>query len=654
MRKTLGGDRLNTGKKNQIETQNYGRSTHDLSMIKRTTMSAGTIVPMMHSIGLPGDTWDIEVDLNAMTHPTVGPLLGKFKVLFEVFTADMRLYSKKLHNNRKGVGLEMNTAYFPVLEMLARAVDEGDVNVDSAQINPSCILNYLGMRGVGIPLTDGSLRKLNGMALLAYWDIYANYYANQQEKIGMVVHSEPVPLEENVAEIRIGNTQNNVTAQLDQAPSITLQTIGNGGRILLEVIGGGTGQPLNQVFIVTESGESLRLDTLGNVAQFDGNTYYIDFDFATWGALRIVNWRYATRTDVVTSRIGIESFSLSQLDEMRDFILETNANTQFNIFQAGLLPYNYLQNSMGSDFMVTMGSQEGLGLRTYSSDLYNNWLDKEWIEEVNTRSSIDTSTGEFSIDALIMAKKIYEILNDVVAGGNSYKDWIEAVWDHDAYMSPEIPIYKGGLVKELLFEEVVSNTATGTDAGSKPQGNLAGRGRMGQKHRGGRIHIKVDNPTLIMANVSIVPVIDYSQGNDWTMGLVTMDDLHKPGLDQIGYQPLITEQMAWWETHETVADVWTQRSAGYIPAWQNYMTETNKVYGNFANASEGFMVLTRRYTPLFTGQKPRLADLTTYIDPEKFNHIFAVTALDSQNFWMNVKIDATVRRKMSAKIQPRL
>ena len=38
-------------------------------------------------------------------------------------------------------------------------------------------------------------------------------------------------------------------------------------------------------------------------------------------------------------------------------------------------------------------------------------------------------------------------------------------------------------------------------------------------------------------------MIDYSQGNDFDLNLQTMDDLHKPALDGIGYQDLIQEQM---------------------------------------------------------------------------------------------------------------
>ena len=43
--------------------------------------------------------------------------------------------------------------------------------------------------------------------------------------------------------------------------------------------------------------------------------------------------------------------------------------------------------------------------------------------------------------------------------------------------------------------------------------------------------------------MAITPMIDYSQGNDFDLNLQTIDDLHKPALDGIGYQDLIQEQM---------------------------------------------------------------------------------------------------------------
>ena len=54
------------------------------------------------------------------------------------------------------------------------------------------------------------------------------------------------------------------------------------------------------------------------------------------------------------------------------------------------------------------------------------------------------------------------------------------------------------------------------------------------------------------------------------------------------------------------------------------------------------------------GDDGRIADLTTYIDPSKFNYMFAQQSLDSQNLWIQIAVDYTARMKMSAKIMPNL
>ena len=156
-----------------------------------------------------------------------------------------------------------------------------------------------------------------------------------------------------------------------------------------------------------------------------------------------------------------------------------------------------------------------------------------------------------------------------------------------------------------------------------------------------------------MGIASITPRIEYSQGNDWTVNLKTFDDLHKPGLDGIGFQDLVTEQMLWSDTScDSATGAITTKSLGKQPAWVNYMTSVNKVYGSFAEENNSmFMVLNRRYSKNEDGS---LADGTTYIDPTKFNNIFAQTSLDSQNFWVQISTDITARRKMSAKIIPNL
>jgi hypothetical protein len=243
------------------------------------------------------------------------------------------------------------------------------------------------------------------------------------------------------------------------------------------------------------------------------------------------------------------------------------------------------------------------------------------------------------------------MLNRIAISGGSYDDWLNAVYTHERAKSIENPVYHGSLIKELAFEEVVSSTDTQIDDNTSPLGTLAGRGRLTGKNKGGKIKIKCNEVSYIMGIVSITPRIDYSQGTKWDMNLKTMNDFHKPALDNIGYQDLITEQMGWWNTTKSGVTI-TQRSAGKQPAWINYMTNVNKTFGNFADENkEMFMTLNRRYE---MGSSASIADLTTYVDPSKYNNIFAQGSRDSQNFWVQISNKIEARRKMSAKVIPNL
>lgn len=158
-----------------------------------------------------------------------------------------------------------------------------------------------------------------------------------------------------------------------------------------------------------------------------------------------------------------------------------------------------------------------------------------------------------------------------------------------------------------------------------------------------------------MGIVSLTPRLDFSQGNDFHMNHKTMNDFHKPELSAIAFEDKITDTMAWFDTQcAEVNGVWTNKykSAGKQPAWINYMSNVNKCKGNFAEENkEMFMTLNRRYQ--HDGDNG-IGDLTTYIDPSQFNNIFAQREISAQNFWVQIGVKNTARRKMSAKLIPNL
>ena len=98
--RNLGGERLGSGNKQKIYMHGYERSNHDLSYIWRSTMAAGTLVPFMSEVGLPNDSFNINLNCDVKTHPTIGPLFGSYKVQLDVFKIPIRLYQGKLHQNK--------------------------------------------------------------------------------------------------------------------------------------------------------------------------------------------------------------------------------------------------------------------------------------------------------------------------------------------------------------------------------------------------------------------------------------------------------------------------------------------------------------------------------------------------------------------------
>lgn len=663
--KTLGGERLGAGKKMKVELHNYGRSTHDLGFIFRSSMSAGTLVPFMCKLGLPGDTWDIELNCDVKTLPTIGPMFGSMKVQLDVFQTPYRLYQAMLHNNMLGVGMDMSKVKLPTLTTNCKSIDFNiNTPVELQQINQSALLAYLGIRGVGKGSTPTTMvqREFNAVPLLAYWDIYKNYYSNKQEEIGTFIHTGTAYAWKWQ---KIGYISNGNLMWQDDYPTFSVDRyINDGNTLIIDVDKGSAGddEANNILIYVTGDIENYQYPRqLGNV-KIDKS--FLNFDRVTIELIGIgnVNDNYLRQDtnpilfiediNIRETPIHIETFDLSEIDNLREDILKQNKSVPFNIdksdsYKALAYPLRIMSNNQ----MATQFSQEGLGLKTYQSDLFNNWLNTEWIDGengINMITAISTSEDYFTLDTLNLSKKVYDMLNRIAVSGGSYNDWLEAVYDQEQYGKAESPVYMGGLSKEIIFQEVVSTAEAGAN---NPLGTLGGKGRMSGKHKGGKVTIKCTEPCVIMGIVSITPRIDYSQGNDFTVHLRTMDDLHKPALDEIGFQDLITEQMAFWDS-EYVNGQWVKKSAGKQPAWINYMTDVNRCYGNFADPNkEMYMTLNRRYEHDANGN---IKDLTSYIDPAKYNYMFAQSSLDSQNFWTQIAVDAEVRRKMSAKVIPNL
>lgn len=189
--KHIGKNTLGDNNKMKVNLRTYNRSTHNLSYVWRNTQAVGTLIPFMSIPMTKGDTFEINLQPNVMTHPTIGPLFGSFKMQNDIFFCPIRLYNSWLHNNKLKIGLNMSQIKLPQIKLLCyptRGDEETQYNVNQ----PSSLVAYLGITANGKNKTNSAqvMRSYNAVPIIAYYDIFKNYYANKQEENFYVMNYE--------------------------------------------------------------------------------------------------------------------------------------------------------------------------------------------------------------------------------------------------------------------------------------------------------------------------------------------------------------------------------------------------------------------------------------------------------------------------------
>lgn len=653
--RTLGKNTLGDNNKMKVAMRDYDMSTHDISTIFRSSVGVGMLVPFCKILCQKGDIIDINLINKTLSQPTLGPLFGSFKLQHFMFFGGFRLYNSWLHNNRTGIGMKMSDIKLPM--MLAKTY--GIATEARTNISASSLYKYLGWsksKRKGAAANTGVQK--NGVPLLMYLDIFKNFFANTQEDNfymlkgagELTLNIQKTYNDQNNGPYTIGRDQQSI--DIIKTTEITANVITDNYRGLWESI---------KVKILTSDGalstkKLSELTTKPSGATITLNNVNAD-PYAT-----ILQF-FTTKETAKFIKTELGKYNLKMLDQIKDVILHKKGNETLTITGTNTGANNNGSTDLSTfinDIIISQSNKlGGMLLKTYDSDIFNNWIKTDWIDGAGgiteiTSIDITANDGKLTMDALNLQQKVYNMLNRIAVAGGTYRDWLETVYTAGKYLDrPETPVFIGGMTQYIEFDEVISKSATETAYGTQPLGDIAAIGRGGKPINNGHIHYQCEEPGYIMGLMAITPMIDYSQGNDFDLNLQTIDDLHKPALDGIGYQDLIQEQM--------VGETSTYQDGGQINqlkhlaanktvAWIDYMTNYNRTYGDFATGEAlDFMVLNRRYE---VGSDDTIKDLTTYIDPQKYIEIFADTSIDSQNFWVQTVVQATRRGNYSAKQIP--
>lgn len=645
--KKIGGDRLGSGKKMTVAAHGYGFSTHDVSKVRRTSMTFGTLIPMYTRIMPSGSRLRINLDALITSNALLYQLYGSCKFQLDVFSARMALYNPKMLLNLNDQGYNISDIKFPQMEVIGKPItwnEEG--NRLNEQINPSALLRYLGINYIGnndSSPTQWVVRDMNAMTLLMYYQVVKEYYANKQEKVGYMIHAVKATPE----------TINNMEA-LPQELVIEKSPLTSAVDILenqiLQINFTGEKPDIDQVIISMLGGGAPTVRQLFNKITDFGT--YLQCEEPSIGYIgeRMINWNYEITPP--SELPFLVEYDLKAIDRMMMKIMaNVDSDGALRITGADELPYSasFKRNATATDFSIN-AAMEGICVGTYQSDVFNNWLDNATINNLSGRSKVKIDeNGEFSIDLLNITQKMYNYDMRIGITDGTLDEWRELTYGQKSASKSLKPVYEGGLSKEILFDMVISTAASEDE----PLGSIASRGSFGNKHKGGQAIIDANEEKIVMVIGKITPRIVYNQGVDWVANLKTLEDLHKPAFDKIGYQNLITDTMAGFETRIKADGSLITYSAGKQPAWQWYRTDFDDALGNMAY-SEDYKVFGRNYEAEGTTGNWRIKDLTTYIDPRKFNDVFAIQSLDAMNFDVQVGIDATLTMVMSEEVIPGL
>ena len=105
----------------------------------------------------------------------------------------------------------MEQVKLPQIKVRIRTLSDTPSNEEKQwiQVNPSCLLAYLGIRGyANTPSSGEAVVSKNALPILTYFDIFKNYYANTQEenfymiggspKITTQINGENIPNNDNI------------------------------------------------------------------------------------------------------------------------------------------------------------------------------------------------------------------------------------------------------------------------------------------------------------------------------------------------------------------------------------------------------------------------------------------------------------------------
>lgn len=318
----------------------------------------------------------------------------------------------------------------------------------------------------------------------------------------------------------------------------------------------------------------------------------------------------------------------------------------------------------------------GILLTTYLPDLYRNLLDDTFNTKVS-RVSIEqfgANKNTFTIDSLRFANKLQRLVDRFDISGGRFSDWLRTVWGVNTRKDMDIPEIIGASQSLIDPSQVTSMAGTEKADIGEFGGNFDNFAKQ-RKHS-----FVASTPGRVMVCVTLVPMVDYSQGIEPELLETDFSDRYFPEFENLGYQKV---PQLWYNAstdggiyyaaapgespHEFRGDGWqnsVDKSVGKQVAWLPLMTDVNRCHGEFGN--RGYYenwVLKRRYQTISRDLRDEntpehsfhfYTRINQYVSPVEYQYPFITRQISDPNWFLQMAIDVKAIRPKGKRFMPNL
>lgn len=691
----------------EVELPKIPKGYHDLGFRYHTTLAPGCFNPIFAFESLPADSMEYGFQGQLESFPMLAPCLDGFKFRMTYHYCNLANWYGYLDNDSKTQTAEfvskMNFWTFVPIPVNALApttkstvwtnlfqngyptsttsklatAQYGWMNPSLASniylngVAPGSLLNRLGVPvGVsgryssasefydadapvalaGVFTRDDYLAlRMNLHKVLAYMDAYRASLVNLQESycyyVGVVLNNQSTVYSESGEEMEIEDAGSRWMYDYGYK-SISLESFDNFFMFLRTWTNNpnynSTGSPLDIDLSTGSVLEKFIMQAMNYMCNAVGLTDPVsdsDRAYAACGALRY----FLEVTGMILPDVATGSTIETYLDAL------CSGEYRKSILACYLTPF--LVNG-------------GLLLTTYEMDLNRALLSSN---VGNTKSSVNTSTGSFTIDTFRFRNAVQKAIDKFDLSGGRFSSWLRTLWK----VKPDKSLDKAELLhvaSSYIGNTDIISTANTLDVTGTGDSTLGSSLAQQAGYTIGRVdgdtdHYLSDSYGVFICCGSLIPIVTYSQGMDPCDFHLNLQDCFLPDYASFGYQGVPARELV--VQLRCVNDISTTQYQMPIPpqldsvvgkrvAWQEYRTTVDRATGNFAIGGPlSYWTFARFYggvnfedTGVFvTGTKgiklkvaPNTFSTTTYVWPRLYNYLFAQTDDAAQNFRLTGRV----------------